>query len=210
MKSSITSQKEAIIEDLVKALADVLLGERVPLDIYDVKTGVIIIPAGRKILKSQLRKMAVHYDTFELDPSPIRGKIRQIVQPFAEKLDNLKRLPYKVEFAENQFLADIVSSIPQYDLREILKRVFTCHSDFRDVRYEKWAFTWLDKEGCKWSTGYPNPYLEEDSFLTQEIFRWYYGKTQDTLARVRRSIDSEALTSLGKVLAVSEILELHS
>jgi len=206
-----TSQKEAIIEQLVKALADVLLGEKIPLDIYDSKSGEVIIPAGRKILKSQLRRMAAHYDTVELDPSPIRNKIRQVMQPFMEKLEALRRSrENKAKAEEDQFLVDIITSIPRIELCEIMKKAITFEDDFAEVRYEKGKIVWLDKYGDPASITYPENYADVIHSLTREVFRWYHNKTLDILARVRRSVDSEDLTSLGKVLAVSEILELHS
>ena len=56
---------------------------------------------------------------------------------------------------------------------------------------------------------YPENYAETIYALTREVFRWYHDKTQGLLGRVQTSINSDALTSLGKVLAISEILELH-
>ena len=43
------------------------------------ETGEIIIPANRKITKTLLRKLADVYDHIEIDPSPIRNKIREII-----------------------------------------------------------------------------------------------------------------------------------
>ena len=86
------SPRQQITEEFVAALANLLLGEKIPLDIYDSQTGEVIIPAGRKIVKSQLRRMAAHHDTVEIDPSPIRTKIRQAMLPFAEKLNALRRI----------------------------------------------------------------------------------------------------------------------
>ena len=43
------------------------------------ETGEIIIPANRKITKTLLRKLAGVYDHVEIDPSPIRNKISEII-----------------------------------------------------------------------------------------------------------------------------------
>ena len=48
------------------------------------ETGEIIIPANRKITKTLLRKLAAVHDHIEIDPSPIRNKILEIIGPLRE------------------------------------------------------------------------------------------------------------------------------
>ena len=57
-------------EQLTEALSNILLGEKIPLDVVNSETGEIIIPANRKITKTLLRKLATVYDRIEIDPSP--------------------------------------------------------------------------------------------------------------------------------------------
>jgi DNA-directed RNA polymerase subunit beta len=57
-------------EELTEALSNILLGEKIPLDVVNAETGEIIIPANRKITKTLLRKLATVYDRIEIDPSP--------------------------------------------------------------------------------------------------------------------------------------------
>ena len=45
-------------EGLTEALSNILLGEKIPLDVVNGETGEIIIPANRKITKTLLRKLA--------------------------------------------------------------------------------------------------------------------------------------------------------
>src|SRR5437879_3618269 len=59
-------------EQLTEALSNILLGEKIPLDVVNSETGEIIIPANRKITKTLLRKLAQVYDRIEIDPSPIQ------------------------------------------------------------------------------------------------------------------------------------------
>jgi len=66
---------EELREQLTEALSNILLGEKIPLDVVNSETGEIIIPANRKITKTLLRKLATVYDRIEIDPSPIRNKI---------------------------------------------------------------------------------------------------------------------------------------
>src|SRR5207249_1747823 len=49
-------------EQLTEALSNILLGEKIPLDVVNSETGEIIIPANRKITKTLLRKLAGVYD----------------------------------------------------------------------------------------------------------------------------------------------------
>jgi len=76
---------EELTDQLTEKLSDVLLGEKIPLDVVDSQTGEIIIPANRKITKTLLRKLAEAYDTIEIEQSPIRIKIMEIVGQFEQK-----------------------------------------------------------------------------------------------------------------------------
>src|SRR5262245_65493177 len=69
---------EELREQLTEALSNILLGEKIPLDVVNSETGEIIIPANRKITKTLLRKLAQVYDRIEIDPSPIRKKINEL------------------------------------------------------------------------------------------------------------------------------------
>ncbi len=77
-------------EQLTEALSNILLGEKIPLDVVNSETGEIIIPANRKITKTLLRKLAQVYDRIEIDPSPIRNKISEIIGSFKKKFDDLQ------------------------------------------------------------------------------------------------------------------------
>ena len=85
-------QEEArrLHEQLTEALANILLGEKIPLDVVNSETGEIIIPSNRKITKTLLRKLAVSYDKIEIDPSPIRNKINEILDTFRKRFEDLQ------------------------------------------------------------------------------------------------------------------------
>jgi DNA-directed RNA polymerase subunit beta len=83
-------RKEELHELLTKALSNVLLGEKIPLDVVNGQTGEIIIPANRKITKMLLRKLAAVYEHVEIDPSPIRNKIREIISQFEHRFADLQ------------------------------------------------------------------------------------------------------------------------
>ncbi|MBI5386108.1 MAG: DNA-directed RNA polymerase subunit beta [Verrucomicrobia bacterium] len=84
------TKMEELREQLTEALSNILLGEKIPLDVVNSETGEIIIPANRKITKTLLRKLAIVYDRIEIDPSPIRNKINEIIGTFKKKFDDLQ------------------------------------------------------------------------------------------------------------------------
>ena len=77
-------------EQLTEALSNILLGEKIPLDVVNSETGEIIIPSNRKITKTLLRKLASVYDKIEIDPSPIRNKINEILDAFRKRFEDLQ------------------------------------------------------------------------------------------------------------------------
>ncbi|MEE9367658.1 MAG: DNA-directed RNA polymerase subunit beta [Pontiella sp.] len=79
-----------LTEDLTEALSNILLGEKIPLDVMNTESGDIIIPANRKITKTLLRKLAASYEHVEIDPSPIRIKIMGIIDDYRNKFTEAK------------------------------------------------------------------------------------------------------------------------
>ncbi len=104
-------------EQLTEALSNILLGEKIPLDVVNSETGEIIIPANRKITKTLLRKLASVYDRIEIDPSPIRNKINEIISTFKKKFDDLQmQYDEELERAESGDDVDpgIIKSVKVY------------------------------------------------------------------------------------------------
>ncbi len=83
-------REEELQEQLTESLSNVLLGEKIPLDVVNAQTGEIVIPANRKITKTLLRKLALVYRHIEIDPSPIRNKINEIIAGFDGKFQELQ------------------------------------------------------------------------------------------------------------------------
>jgi DNA-directed RNA polymerase subunit beta len=90
LQEEFKSKTDELREQLTEALSNILLGEKIPLDVVNSETGEIIIPANRKITKTLLRKLAGVYDRIEIDPSPIRNKINEIIGSFKKKFDDLQ------------------------------------------------------------------------------------------------------------------------
>ena len=82
-------RKEVLTEQLTEKLSDILLGEKIPLDVVNQQTGAIIIPANRKITKTLLRKLAAVHHHIEIDPSPIRNKIFEIIGSFENRFNEI-------------------------------------------------------------------------------------------------------------------------
>jgi DNA-directed RNA polymerase subunit beta len=104
-------------DQLTEALSNILLGEKIPLDVVNSETGEIIIPANRKITKTLLRKLATVYDRIEIDPSPIRNKISEIIGQFKKRFDDLQmQYDEEMERAEagEGVEAGIVKSVKVY------------------------------------------------------------------------------------------------
>ncbi len=84
------ARSQELRDELTEKLSNILLGEKIPLDVVNAETGEIIIPANRKITKTLLRKLAAVYDHIEIDPSPIRIKIREIIGEFEHRFSELE------------------------------------------------------------------------------------------------------------------------
>jgi DNA-directed RNA polymerase subunit beta len=96
------SQTDRLRESLTESLSNILLGEKIPLDVINGETGEVIIPANRKITKTLLRRLAAVYKSIEIDPSPVRIKIMEIIDSFKSKFDELEtEQERKVESVES-------------------------------------------------------------------------------------------------------------
>jgi len=96
------SQSDKLREELTEALSNILLGEKIPLDVINGETGDVIIPANRKITKTLLRRLAAVSQDIQIDPSPVRIKIMEIVDAYRRKFEELEQeRERKIESAES-------------------------------------------------------------------------------------------------------------
>jgi DNA-directed RNA polymerase subunit beta len=84
------TQADKLREELTESLSNILLGEKIPLDVLNSETREVIIPANRKITKTLLRRLAAVYRTIDIAPSPVRIKIMEIIESFKVKFDDLE------------------------------------------------------------------------------------------------------------------------
>lgn len=84
------AQNDKLREELTEALSNILLGEKIPLDVKNSETGEVIIPANRKITKTLLRRLAATPDQISIDPSPVRIKIMEILDIYMRKFKEIE------------------------------------------------------------------------------------------------------------------------
>jgi len=82
-------QRAALEEQLTTALSNILLGEKIPLDVIDVETGETIIPANRKITKTLLARLARAHNHIQIEQSPVQQKIEEIIGEYRPKFEAL-------------------------------------------------------------------------------------------------------------------------
>jgi len=82
-------KRQALTDELTEALSNILLGEKIPLDVVDSDAGEVIIPANRKITKTLLRKLAASSDHIQIESSPIQIKIDEIIGEFKPRFAEL-------------------------------------------------------------------------------------------------------------------------
>ena len=111
------SQSDKTREDLTEALSNILLGEKIPLDVKNGETDETIIPANRKITKTLLRRLAAVSKDIEIDPSPVKIKIMEIVNSYQGRFDELDfERERKIEGVESGEEGDqgVVKSVKVY------------------------------------------------------------------------------------------------
>ncbi len=90
VSEELRGQSDRLREELTEALSNILLGEKIPLDVINGDSGEVIIPANRKITKTLLRRLAAVANHIEIDPSPVRIKIMEIIESFQKRFDELE------------------------------------------------------------------------------------------------------------------------
>jgi len=83
------AKRQELQEDLTEALSNILLGEKIPLDVMDAEANEVIIPANRKITKTLLRKLAAASDHIQIENSPIQIKIDEIIGEYKPKIADI-------------------------------------------------------------------------------------------------------------------------
>lgn len=83
---ALKARHKELLYKLSEDFANLFLGCKLPLEIYESQTGTLLVPMNRKITKGYLRVMAEHWNFLEIDPSPIRNRVLQMVAKYDEEL----------------------------------------------------------------------------------------------------------------------------
>ena len=90
IKEDFRTQTEELRAQLTESLSNILLGEKIPLNVKNSETEDIIIPANRKITKTLLRRLAAVHRYIDIPPSPVRIKVFEIVEGYESKFKDLE------------------------------------------------------------------------------------------------------------------------
>ena len=76
------NQLAKLEKELMAKLAADLMNEKLPVDVTDTDSGDVIIPANKKIKKSQLSVLAGAHSHWDMDEGPAKDRIQAIMDPF--------------------------------------------------------------------------------------------------------------------------------
>jgi len=76
------NQVSKLEKDLTAKLAAAIMNEKLPVDITDSETGDVIVPANKKIKKSQLATLARAHAHWDMESGPAKDKVSTIMDPF--------------------------------------------------------------------------------------------------------------------------------
>ena len=84
-----TQTEDLRLRQLTESLSNILLGEKIPLNVTNSETGDIIIPSNRKITKTLLRRLASVHRFIEI-PLSVRIKVFEIIESYESKFNDLE------------------------------------------------------------------------------------------------------------------------
>jgi len=90
IKEDYRNQSDDLRSQLTESLSNILLGEKIPLNVTNSETGDIIIPSNRKITKTLLRRLSSVHRFIDIPPSPVRIKVFEIIESYESKFNDLE------------------------------------------------------------------------------------------------------------------------
>ena len=93
-KESYKIEHNELVQELTDSLAALLAGKKLPYPIYDTsssKENLSLISANRKVNRSSALKLALKYDSYKIDPCPLKKEIDDIINPYVIKFAEIKR-----------------------------------------------------------------------------------------------------------------------
>ena len=97
------NQLAKLEKDLVAKLVSEIMNEKIPVDVTDSETGDVIIPANKKIKKSQLAVLAKSHSHWDMDEGPAKDRLQGIMDPFESEFAVIEDA---AEGGEDGFLGD--------------------------------------------------------------------------------------------------------
>ena len=90
----IMSEYKIEIRNLRKVLAEnisnLILGEKLPLDITNEETGEVIVAAGKRVNKQTILKIVLACPNVDIYPSPLRVGIMRVLYPYDQKVKEIE------------------------------------------------------------------------------------------------------------------------
>ena len=90
IREDFRNQSDELRSQLTESLSNILLGEKIPLNVKNSETGDVIIPANRKITKTLLRRLSAVHRYIDIPPSPVRIKVFEIIEGYESKFKDLE------------------------------------------------------------------------------------------------------------------------
>ena len=97
------AQRKKLETDLVTALSNQLLNEKIPLDVTDSDSGEILIPANRKITKGLLSRLAKAHNHYYIPEGPRAEQLRSIIEQFTPRFAELDDAARRVAGEDDDF-----------------------------------------------------------------------------------------------------------
>ncbi len=91
-KDNYRTEYAELVDELADKLAEALAGQKLPCAIYDTsaaKQSTVLISANRKVNRSSLLKLAAKFDSYGMDPCPMKKTIDSIIHPYVSKFSEI-------------------------------------------------------------------------------------------------------------------------
>ncbi|MDD3886278.1 MAG: hypothetical protein PHI35_05365, partial [Victivallaceae bacterium] len=93
LKNDYRDSYNEVIDDLTRKLSDVLLGNKLPYPIFDTtpaENSAVLISSNRKVTKSSIQKLAMHYDCWGMEECEIKESICDIIDSFSAQFEDVE------------------------------------------------------------------------------------------------------------------------
>ena len=89
IRKEYTSRVKTLTADLADEFSRRMLGQKVALDIVNGETGEVLVAANKKLTKTMLNSLALNRKAIQIEDSPLKDEIYDIIDTFEPKFDEL-------------------------------------------------------------------------------------------------------------------------